>query len=68
MAVPERIPIHFVDLDSPIFENRTTVLPDEYAVRRSTLENYYRTVEPFLPPTPKESFDDDRGSREDVYG
>ncbi|MHC4944035.1 MAG: hypothetical protein ACYTG7_13550 [Planctomycetota bacterium] len=57
MAVPERIPIHAVDLDSPLFQNLTTVLPDEYAARRCSLADYYDAVRMFLPPTPKDSID-----------
>jgi len=58
LAVPERIPIYPIDLDTPLFENRTTMLPDEYAVRRTSLENYYSIIKPFLPKTPRNSLDD----------
>lgn len=60
LAVPERVPLHAVDLDSPLFENRTAVLPDEYAVRKCSLDRYYHTVKPFLPRTPEGSLDEQR--------
>ncbi len=63
MAVPERIPVIPVDLDSPMFENRITVLPDEYAVRLCPLKRYYKAVKPFLPQTPPGSLDDERELR-----
>ena len=60
LALPERIPVHAVDLDTPDFEKPTTVLPDEYAVRRCGLPRFYEMVKPFLPPTEPGGLDDRR--------
>ncbi len=48
VAIEEHIPIRFVDLETDSFEPLTRTLPDAYALKKVSLEQYAAAVLPFL--------------------
>jgi len=49
-AVSERLPIEWIDPDSPRFEWESLAFPDPYALERTTLDRFCSAMLPALPP------------------
>lgn len=47
-ALGERIPIRFIDLETPYFEPNAVSLPDAWALKRVSIQQYAAAVLPFL--------------------
>lgn len=52
VALGERIPRAFVDLETLDFEPHTAALPDSYALKQTTLERFAAAVLPAIPRPP----------------
>lgn len=52
VALAERIPRHFIDLETAVYEPRSQVLPDPYALKQTPLEKFAAAVLPAIPPPP----------------
>lgn len=60
LANEERMVIEFVDQETEFFPVTRPSLPDEYAITRVGLANYYASVLPFLPVTEPGSIQESR--------
>ncbi|RME81424.1 MAG: hypothetical protein D6785_09025 [Planctomycetota bacterium] len=58
LAISERVPVEFIDYDSPTFETEDLFLPDEYGVPLVGLKTYYEQIKPLLPIPPSGSLSD----------
>ncbi len=52
IALQENIPRAFIDLETAVFESRSTVLPDPYALKQVPLEKFAAAVLPAIPRLP----------------
>jgi hypothetical protein len=52
IARQEKIPRAFIDLETAVFEPRSTVLPDPYALKQVPLEKFAAAVLPAIPRLP----------------
>jgi hypothetical protein len=52
IALQENIPRAFIDLETAVFEPRSTVLPDPYALKQVALEKFAAAVLPAIPRLP----------------
>ncbi|MCY2968605.1 MAG: hypothetical protein NT069_34115 [Planctomycetota bacterium] len=58
LALDERIPRRFIDLETAHFEPRSQILPDPYALKQTGLEKFAAAVLPVTPrPTSKQAVD-----------
>jgi hypothetical protein len=53
-AIDERLPRYFIDLETNRFEPPTAVLPDPYALKKVTLEQFAAATLPIVPPPQSE--------------
>ncbi len=53
-AIPERMPRAFIDLETNLFEPPTAVLPDPYALKKVSLEQFAAATLPTIPPPQSE--------------
>lgn len=53
-AIPERMPRFFIDLETNHFEPPTAVLPDPYALKKVSLEQFAAATLPTIPPPQSE--------------
>ncbi len=66
IAIQERIPRAFIDLETERFESHTVALPDPYALKQVSIERFAAAVLPALPP-PREGQPTDRVLRMAVH-
>src|SRR5262249_8195331 len=52
IALQENIPRAFIDLETAVFEPRSSVLPDPYALKQVSLEKFAAAVLPAIPQLP----------------
>jgi len=52
IALQESIPRAFIDLETAVFEPRSTILPDPYALKQVSLEKFAAAVLPAIPRLP----------------
>lgn len=52
IALGERIPRHFIDLETAQFRPYSAVLPDPYALKKVPLERFAAAILPHIPPLP----------------
>lgn len=50
LAIGERIPREFIDMETPRFDAAATVFPDPYALKKVSPEGYAAAVLPAIPP------------------
>lgn len=60
VAIGERIPREFIDLETPRFVPQTAAFPDPYALKRVSLEGFAAAVLPAVPPPERGSQQADR--------
>ena len=60
LGIEERSVVEFVDAEIEVFAESAPVLPDEYHINYTGLEEYYRQVVPLLPVTPGAGVQDRR--------
>jgi hypothetical protein len=53
-AIPKRLPRVFIDLETNLFEPPTAVLPDPYALKKVSLEQFAAATLPTIPPPQSE--------------
>lgn len=53
-AIPKRMPRVFIDLETNLFEPPTAVLPDPYALKKVSLEQFAAATLPTIPPPQSE--------------
>jgi hypothetical protein len=53
-AIDERLPRYFIDLETNRFEPPTAVVPDPYALKKVTLEQFAAATLPIVPPPQSE--------------
>ncbi len=49
-AMGDRIPRHFIDMETSRFEPHSRVMPDAFALKKMSLEKYAAAVLPFIEP------------------
>ena len=49
-ALGERLPVHFIDRETPWFESRAAVFPDPYALKRISLAGFAAALLPGIGP------------------
>jgi hypothetical protein len=52
IALQENLPRAFIDLETAVFEPRSTVLPDPYALKQVSLDKFAAAVLPAIPRLP----------------
>jgi len=52
IAVQERLPRYFIDLETAHFESHSAALPDPYALKQTSIERFAAAVLPAIPPPP----------------
>lgn len=62
-ALSERVPIEWIDLERWKYEPTNATLPDPYALKRLSIEQFATAVLPFLPRPEPESQQDERARR-----